>query len=530
MRQAAVGLDYGTNSVRCLIIDAQTGEELAVAVAEYQADDAGVWTVPGEPHSARQRPQVWHEATPRAVEHAIRQLDGSAEICGVGVDTTASSPLPMGKGGQPLAQEMPDHPAAQCWLWKDHTSHAEAEEITELTRRMGLPYMDPIGGSYSSEWFWAKVLRGARTAPEVFEAAADWVECQDYIPAWLTGTQEKPKRGICAAGHKGLYSESWGGLPSQEFLNKLHAKLTRYYKEASVATETVGGVTAGIGLPLGTPVAVGMIDAHAGALGSGVKPGRLVKILGTSSCDLLVGGEEAASVQGVCGIVPNSVLPGMLGLEAGQAAVGDLFAWGSRLTGRSHAELSEAASRLRPGQSGLLGLDWNNGNRSVLMNPRLTGLLLGQTLATTPTELYRALIEASAFGAKIILDSIEAGGTKIEELVVAGGIAEKSPLVLQIYSDVLNRPILQAASGQTCALGAAMLGSVVGGAQPDLPTAVAAMAKTAGEPCRPNPASRQTYDRLYALFRSLHDAFGQQGKNPALGEVMEELLAIRDSA
>jgi len=539
----ALGLDFGTNSVRALIADVRTGEEVAAGVCEYPSGEQGVIVDAGDPLLARQHPRDYEQAMIAAVREAVREAGRSPGfqpqyVVGIGVDTTGSTPLPIGRDGRALAlsAEFESDLNAMAWLWKDHTAIAEAEELTEAAREM--PYLPTIGGSYSSEWFWAKAWHCERVAPTVFEAADTWAELCDYIPALLTGQRPQDSfRSACAAGHKALWSRSWGGLPSEEFLARLSPGLAQLRMRLFDEVQAIG-VTAGrlgerfaeaFGLPVGTPVSVGALDAHLGAVGSHVEPGVLVKILGTSSCDILVAEPEAerSVVPGICGIAHDSVVPGMVGLEAGQAAVGDLFQWGVKLLGSSHDALQEAAARLRPGENGLIALDWNNGNRSILMNQSLSGLLVGQTLRTTPAEVYRALIEATAFGALKIIERFEAYGVSVDRVVCCGGIADRSPLVMQTYADVLNRPVLQARSSQTCALGAAIAGAVAGGAHPDVPSAQRAMCGFSDRRYDPNPDAAAVYRDLYALYTDLHDAFGMPGQLRALSPLMKRLRELQ---
>jgi L-ribulokinase len=356
--------------------------------------------------------------------------------------------------------------------------------------------------------------------------------------------------GVCAAGHKGMYNDAWGGYPDSEFLSKLDSKLgqlrPRLRAKAQSIDRAVGGLTADwakrTGLPEGIPVAVGAFDAHLGGVGSGIGPGTLVKIIGTSTCDMMVVplGDKLADVPGLCGIVPGSILPGYYGLEAGQSAVGDIFNWfvnyiqplGSKVG--THEALSKAAARVAPGESGLLALDWNNGNRTILVDQRLTGLLIGQTLYTTPAEIYRALIEATAFGALTIINRFEEYGVKVEQIVNCGGIAEKNPLVMQIYADVTGRPIKISRSPQTCALGAAIAGSVVAGKRAGGFDGYAEAQKTMTglktQVFRPEPNAHAVYTELYSLYRRLHDAFGTQKADGNLYNVMKDLLEIRNRA
>jgi L-ribulokinase len=551
----AIGVDYGTNSVRALVVDIATGEELATAVYDYRRGDAGILLDPADPNLARQSPldyvDGFFSSVGQAVELAKKRKDFDAsQVVGIGVDTTGSTPLPVNREGVPLALTEPFNSelAAQAWLWKDHTAHAEAEEITERAATGDYPYLAKCGGKYSSEWYWSKILHCMRTAPHVAKAAASWVELADFIPAYVTGNtrSEQMARSICAAGHKALYHEDWGGLPSAEFLDSLEPGLSRFrYETKALPSNNLAGrlspeVAERVGLPAGIAVAVGAFDAHMGAVGAGCGPGTLVKIIGTSTCDCMVAPLDARlpDIPGLCGIVPESILPGMYGLEAGQSAVGDIFNWFvKRLSPAeygageaAHKHLSEAAARLRTGESGLIALDWNNGNRTVLVDPLLTGLLIGQTLHTTAPEIYRALVEATAFGALTIINRLEEYGVRVEQVINCGGIAEKNPFVMQIYADVCNRLMKISRSAQTCALGAAIFGAVAGGAYDTVEAAQANMTGVRETTYEPNPASAAAYARLYRIYQTLHDAFGTPNFNGSLSGVMKELIAIRDAA
>lgn len=541
----ALGLDYGTNSARALLVDAATGEEVATAVVGYPSGNAGVIEDPNDPNLARQNPSDYIHVLVEATRKVIRESGAQpSQVVGIGVDTTGSTPMPVDAQGVPLADlpRFQNDPNAAAWLWKDHTSFREAEEITELAKAEGTPYMEPIGGTYSSEWFWAKILHCARVAPEVFEAAHGWVELQDYVPAYLTGNRANPKRGVCAGGHKALYRPQWGGLPDAAFLGKVDPRLAdlraRLYEHAYPANVEAGKLTsevaAELGLNPGTPVAVGLMDAHAGAVGAGVKVGTLVKVLGTSSCDITVRHPSDSVIPGICGVVPGSVLPECDGVEAGQSAVGDLYNWfvghlvPPEYAADPHALLSAEALGLKPGESGLLALDWNNGNRTILVDPLLSGLLVGQSLHTSAPEVYRALIEATAFGSHTILQQLETWGVPVDTVVACGGIAEKSPLVMQIYADVCGKPFRLSRSAQTCALGAAIFGSVVGGAHRDVATAVETMTGLKDTTYTPNPEAVSVYAELYALYRELHDAFGLDGTRIDLSGLMKKLIALRE--
>jgi L-ribulokinase len=553
----AIGVDYGTNSVRALVVDLADGEEVASAVYAYPSGEAGILLDLKDPNLARQNPADYFEGFHRSLAAAIRAAKRRRgfrpeHVVGIGIDTTGSTPLPVDRQGTPLAlhDEFQHNLAAHAWLWKDHTSFAEAAEITDKARQSGDGYLAKCGGVYSSEWFWSKILHCRRTAPKVFAAAYAWVELADLVPAFATGNldPEKLPRSVCAAGHKAMYHPQWGGLPSASFLRSLDPSLVplaqRYAQPALPADQRAGLLTAElarkIGLPPGVPVAVGAFDAHTGAVGAGIKPGTLVKIIGTSTCDMMVAplADALPDIPGLCGIVPGSIIPGMYGLEAGQSAVGDIFNWfvkylapaAHTANGEVHGNLTRAAERLRPGESGLLALDWNNGNRTILVDPLLSGLLLGQTLHTTAPEIYRGLVEATAFGALTIINRFEEYGVQVREVVNCGGIAEKNPFVMQIYADVCNRPMKVSRSAQTCALGAAAFGAVVGGAYKKVEQAQRKMTGVKPQVYRPNKAAAAVYADLYALYRTLHDAFSAEGHDGKLSHVMKQLIAIRDRA
>jgi L-ribulokinase len=553
----AIGVDYGTNSVRALVVDLADGREIASAVYDYPSGDAGILLDPRDPHTARQNPADYIEGFYRSVGQAVRLAGADPEfrperVVGIGVDTTGSTPIPVDRQGKPLAlqPEFANNLAAHAWLWKDHTSHAEAAEISAKAKKVREKYLNKCGGVYSSEWYWSKILHCKRTAPKVFAAAYSWVELADFVPAFVTGNLDPDTlpRGICAAGHKAMYNEAWGGLPSAKFLASLDPGLaalrSRYAPHALTSDKKAGSLTAEtaakVGLPPGVAVAVGAFDAHMGAVGAGIKPGTLVKIIGTSTCDMMVARMDSKlrDIPGLCGIAPGSVVPNMYGLEAGQSAVGDIFNWFVKslapaqyaANGDAHLELTRAAEKLRPGTSGLVALDWNNGNRTILVDPLLTGLLVGQTLHTTAAEIYRALIEATAFGALAIINRFEEYGVEVKEVVNCGGIAEKNPLVMQIYADVCNRPMKVSRSAQTCALGAAVFGAVAAGAYR---TVEAAQKKTTGvkdHVYRPSKAAAKVYAELYTIYYKLYKAFSAAGGKVSTERVMKDLIAIRDRA
>jgi L-ribulokinase len=552
----SIGVDYGTNSVRALVVDTANGRELGTSVFDYPSGTDGILLDPKDHNLARQNPADYVLGFEKAVASAVAQASKKRgfspdRVVGIGVDTTGSTPIPVDRDGTPLAMKKAfrRNLNAMAWLWKDHTAFEEAAAITETARKMKRPFLAKCGGVYSSEWFWSKIWHCLKVDRKVFEAAYSWVELADFVPAWICGTPgpETLVRGVCAAGHKAMYHPDWGGLPDKRFLKKLAPELAdlrdRLYEEAVPSDHEAGRLCAAtakkVGLPAGIPVAAGAFDAHHGAVGSGVRPGRLVKILGTSTCDIMVapGEEDLPDIPGLCGIVPGSVVPGMYGLEAGQSAVGDIFNWFvSKLcppeyqTGDPHMALSKAADKLAPGESGLLALDWNNGNRTILVDPLLTGMLVGTTLHTTAPEVYRALVEATAFGSRAIIERFEEYGVRVREVVTGGGIAEKNAFVMQIYADVWNRPIKLSRSGQTCALGAAIFGAVAGGASRTTAAAQRKMTATKERVYRPRKKAAQVYDELYALYRRLHDAFGTDEQVQGMETVMKDLLRIRREA
>lgn len=558
MAPFSLGLDFGTNSVRALVVDVTNGKEIATVVHNYTMGRKGV-ILSRNPSLARQHPGEWVKGAEMSIRKALalakKKVKGFKpdQIIGIGVDATASTPLPVDEQGKPLAFQKPfaKDPDAMAWLWKDHTAVNEATEITELARSIRPQYLAKCGGVYSSEWFFSKMLHCIRTNPAVSEKAHMWVESADWIPAMLTGTEAPGDLtvGICGAGHKAMFNELWGGYPDHEFLEQLHPRLaefgSRMPSRVHPANRSVGGLTKGwakkTGLKEGTPVAVGVIDAHMGAVGAGVATGTLVKIIGTSTCDIAVSPSDypLEDIPGLCGIVDGSVLPGHFGLEAGQSAVGDIFNWFVeyvRPDGKkgTHEALAKQASRLKPGESGLLALDWNNGNRTVLVDQKLTGLLIGQTLYTTPAEIYRALVEATAFGALTIIKRIEEYGVPVEHVVNCGGIAEKNPFVMQTYADVIGRPMKLSRSSQTCALGAAIAGAVVAGSKQggydSFTDAQAAMTGLKDKVYEPNQEAHAVYQQLYELYKTLHDAFGTEEWQGNLAGVMKGLIGIRDKA
>jgi L-ribulokinase len=551
----SIGLDYGTNSVRCLIVDTTNGREVGTAVFNYPTGEMGIIISRTDHNLARQNPADYLKGLEVTVKQAVAQARRNDrrfspdKVVGIGVDTTGSTPIPVDENGTPLAmlKVFKGNPNAAVWLWKDHTGYAEAAEITALAKKTHPEYLAKCGGIYSSEWFFSKVLHCLRVDKKVYNAAYTWVEHADWIPAVLTGTDHPSqiKRCRCAAGHKAMFNDAWGGYPERKFLVKLDPGLAKLSDSLPKKTYTIadkaGDLTTDwakrLGLPAGIPVAIGAFDAHLGGVGTGISKGTLSKIIGTSTCDMAVwpNSDKLPDIPGICGIVDGSILPGNWGLEAGQSAVGDIFLWyvnyvqpgGPQV---KHADLEKGAAGLRPGQSGLLALDWNNGNRTILVDQRLTGLLMGQTLHTRSEEIYRALVEATAYGALTIINRFEEYGVRIKQIVNCGGIAEKSPMVMQIYADVTGREMKISRSAQTCALGTAIAAAVVGGAHKNYATAQKAMCGLKPTTFKPNKANHKVYQQLYRLYKQLHDSFGVAGHTENLNNVMKDLLAIKEKA
>jgi len=565
-RAFSIGIDYGTNSVRAVVVDTADGRTVGSRVFDYPSGDHGVLLDSRQPHLARQNPADYIEGLDVAVGGALKDADADPafsrdRVIGIGSDTTGSTPLPLDAHARPLALNpvFRNNLAAHAWLWKDHTSAAEAAAITETAKAHAPELLSPIGGTYSSEWWWSKIWRCLKVAPEVFDAAATWVELADFIPAALAGVDDAAgiERCVCAAGHKAMYSNAWGGLPPKSFLTRLDPKLAelrdRLYVQAHPPGRPAGHLSDAwarkLGLPPGIPIAMGGFDAHYGAVGSGVRTGTLVKIIGTSTCDCAIAPVESRipDVPGICGIVDGSIMPGFFGIEAGQSAVGDLLKWwvegicapsaaqGPGGTEDLHARLSAEAAGLAPGESGLVALDWNNGNRTILVDTRLTGLILGQTLHTTRAEVYRALIEATAYGARAIVERMREYGVPIDRVVCCGGIAEKNDLFMQIYADVIGQPMLIAGSPQTPALGSALAAAVTAGSgrggYDSWTDAQDRMTSIKEKQFDPRAEAKQVYDQLYLIYRELHDSFGGvAGSHADLPSVMKRLLTIKEGA
>jgi L-ribulokinase len=551
-----IGLDFGTESGRAVLVEVSTGLEVASSVYPYQhgvIDE--VLPVPGktirlEPDWALQDPLDYI----RTLQHTIPSLLASsgidpAGVIGLGVDFTACSMLPVKADGTPLAAlpEFQENPHAWVKLWKHHAAQAEADKINATARTLGQKWLERYGNKISSEWFFSKTLQILNEAPEIYQAAGRLIEAADWIVWQLTGEE---KRNSCTAGYKAIWSKR-EGFPSKAYFAALHPRLENVVAEKLSADIYPVGERAGrltgqaaewSGLKPGTAVAFPSIDAHAAVPAVTVtEPGRMVLVMGTSTCHMILA-EEEHTVPGICGCVEDGIIPGFFGYEAGQACVGDHLAWfiencvpagyaheAAEAGIDLHQLLEEKAARLKPGESGLLALDWWNGNRSVLVDAELSGLLVGATLATRPEEIYRALIEATAYGTRMIIETFQEHGIPVEELVVCGGLPEKNRLLIQIYADVTGRKLKVAASQHTSALGSAMFAAVAAGQQAggysSIFEASRRMARLKDETFEPEPENMAVYDLLYVEYCRLHDTFGR-GEN----DLMKTLKRIKAGA
>lgn len=539
-----IGIDYGTDSVRALIVNTSTGEEMASSSFHYPGWKQGKYCDPSK-NQFRQHPADYLEGLKYSVVNALNAVreDVRKNIVAISVDTTGSTPVPVNRAGTPLSltRGFENNPDAMFNLWKDHTAYEEAEEINKLSRSWGgIDYTKYVGGIYSSEWFWAKILHVLRRDDEIRQAAFSWVEHCDWIPAVLSGNTDplSLKRSRCAAGHKAMWNKEFGGLPSEEFLVQLDPLLAglreRLYKETWTAEKKIGLLSPDwaeiLGLNTKVAIGTGSFDAHMGAIGGEVKPHFLSKVMGTSTCDMLVTTEEKIEdklVAGICGQVEGSIIPGMIGLEAGQSAFGDIYSWFSRLISwpvenslqkfdslndeiKSNIinelkanlinDLSNAASVLPLEDSAIIALDWMNGRRTPDANQALKGAISGLTLGSDAPRVFRALVEATAFGAKRINERFIAEGLRIDGIIAMGGVAKKSPFVMQIVADVLDMPIRVASTEQASALGSAMSAAVVAGIWDTIPDAQTAMG--GGFECTysPDPERVKVYKVLYEKY------------------------------
>src|SRR5690554_361879 len=553
-KKYVLGLDYGSDSARAVLVDAATGDEIATSVKHYPRWIEGKYCDPAR-DQYRQHPLDYIEVMEYIVKDTLKKAGpGFAEkVVGISFDTTGSTPVFVNEEGTPLAllPEFAENPNAMFVLWKDHTAVKEAAEINELARKWKIDYTKYEGGIYSSEWVWAKVLHVLRSDEAVRKAAYSWIEHCDWMPALITGTQKPADvvRSRCAAGHKAMWLEAWGGLPEEEFLTTLDPLLKGYrdrlYKATYTSDVKVGHLTeewAGrLGLSTEVAVGVGAFDCHMGAVGGEVSPNVLARAIGTSTCDIMIAPYEQIGdklIAGICGQVDGSVTPGYVGLEAGQSAFGGVYAWfkwliawplanilahttlvdaetRARLIEETEAQiiplLSEAAMQIPMEESTVLAVDWMNGRRTPDASQEVTGTIAGLKLGTDAPRIFRALVEATAFGSKAIVDRFAREGVRIDGVIGLGGVAKKSPFVMQTLADVLNMPIKVARTVETCAVGAAMFATVAAGVHSNVEEAQKAMAKGFEKEYTPNPANVKAYAEIYEKYVKL-GAFTEREK------------------
>ncbi len=550
-RKYTIGIDFGMESGRAVLVDVADGREVATYVHNY-ANGVIDEKLPGteirlEPDWALQDPNDYLEVFKKAVPAVLKEGGVAPEdVIGLGIDFTACTMMPVKKDGTPLCflPQYRNRPHAWVKLWKHHAAQPEANKLNEIARELGYKFLDRYGGKISSEWFFPKSWQILDEDPEIYTAADRLIEGADWVVWQLTGVE---KRNLCTAGYKAIWSKR-EGFPPNEFFKALDPRMEQIVDEKMSRTIYPLGAKAGglteqaaqwTGLRPGTAVAIANVDAHVSVpAATVVEPGRMVIIMGTSNCHMVLGTEEHI-VPGMCGYVEDGIVPGFFGYEAGQSCVGDHFAWfvencvpatyeaEAKARGLNiHQLLEEKAARLKPGQSGLLALDWWNGNRSVLVDVDLTGMLVGATLATKAEEIYRALIEATAYGTRVIIETFETYGVPVNEIVATGGLPDRNKLLMQIYADVTGRPINIAETRQAGAFGSAMHGAVAAGkaagGYDSIFEATKHMARLRNESYRPIPENQKIYDRLYAEYITLHDYFGR-GAN----DVMKRLKALK---
>lgn len=542
-----IGVDYGTDSVRSVIVDTSNGKEIASEVFYYQRWKKGLYCNTSK-NQFRQHPLDYIEGLEKSIKGALKKAPKNTKefIVGLSIDTTGSTPCAVDENGTPLSltEEFETNPNAMFILWKDHTSIKEAEEINNLAHSGDMEdFTKYVGGVYSSEWFWAKILHVLREDEKVRNKAFSWVEHCDWIPALITGNTNPLtlKRGRCSAGHKAMWHESFGGLPSEDFLVRLDPLLKglkdRLYKDTYTVSEKIGNLTPEwakrLGLTEKVSIGVGAFDAHIGAIGGEIDSHILSKIMGTSTCDILVAPMEEMGdklIKGICGQVNGSVIPGMLGMEAGQSAFGDIYAWFKNILSwpleniinktklidkktkeelikesrkKILDELSKEAEKIPIGESDIIAIDWMNGRRTPYANQMLKGAITNLNLASDAPKIFKALVESTAFGAKKIVDCFVSQGVKINSIIALGGVAKKSPYVMRVVSDVLNMNIKVARSEQTCALGAAMCAAVISGVYSNIKEAQKAMGSGFEKEYKPNPENAEKYNELYLKYTKI---------------------------
>lgn len=552
MAKYSIGVDYGTLSGRALIVNNETGEELSSAVYEYPHSVMSECLPSGKKLGfdwALQHPQDYLDVLYNTIPAVLRESGVSKDdVVGIGLDFTACTILPAKKDGTPLCflDEYKDEPHAYVKLWKHHAAQHLANKLNETAEQRNEPWLKNYGGKISSEWAIPKIWQVLDEAPEIYDAADTFIEAADWVVWQLSG---KENRNSCCAGYKEMWNKKTG-YPSKDFFKALDPRLENVIEDklstdispmGSKAGELTEAMAEKLGLNAGTAIATAIIDAHVFVPAAGIaEAGKMLAIMGTSTCHMLLGNEEK-QVKGMCGVVEDGILPGFFGYEAGQSCVGDHFQWfienclpasyyeDAKEKGMNiHKYLREKAEKYKPGESGLVALDWWNGNRSCLVDVDLTGMILGMTLLTKPEEIYRALIEATAYGTRMIIETFREYGVEVNEFYAAGGIAKKDPMTMQIYSDILNLPIKIAGSDQGGALGSAIFGSVAAGkangGYDDVFSAASKLGKVLDTRYEPNPEAVKVYDKLYAEYKILHDYFGR-GTN----DVMKRLKEIKKS-
>lgn len=534
--QYVIGVDYGTDSVRALVVNAHTGESVGTHVFEYPRWKQGLYCDPAI-SQFRQHPLDYLEGLEASIKGALAAVSDEVrqQIKGISVDTTGSTPVAVDRNGTPLAllPEFAENPHGMFILWKDHTANAEAEEINHLAHHWDVDYTKYVGGIYSSEWYWAKILRTLRTDAAVRQHAFSWVEHCDWISAVLTGNTDplSLKRSRCAAGHKAMWHNEFDGLPGEEFLVKLDPLLAgtreRLYTHTYTSDEPMGFISqewaTKLGLSTSVVIGVGAFDAHMGAVGAEIEPYTFVRVMGTSTCDMLIAPNEEIGhllIKGICGQVDGSIVPGMLGMEAGQSAFGDVYAWFQKiivepvkvLLGEEAAQnlskqlipyLSQQASQLPVTENDPIALDWINGRRTPDANHTLKAAISGLNLGTDAVRIFKALVEATAFGSRAIVERFFREGVSIKKVTGIGGVAKKSPFVMQTLANVLNMPIKAASADQACALGAAMCAAVAAGIHPSMEAAQKAMGSGFDAEYLPEIDKVAVYQNLYQKYLTL---------------------------
>ncbi|MEO8568720.1 MAG: ribulokinase [Ginsengibacter sp.] len=548
-----IGVDYGTDSVRSVILDTENGDEISSSVFAYPRWKQGMYCVPAQ-NQFRQHPLDYVEGLEATIKDCLQKAGTvvTSNVRAISVDTTGSTPVAVDEKGTPLSLKpgFENNPNAMFVLWKDHTSTKEAAEINEHAKRFSINYLQYVGGIYSSEWFWAKLLHVLRVDEFVRKTCYSWVEHCDWIPFLLTGGNDihQMKRSVCAAGHKALWAAEYGGLPPNEFFNSLDSLLNNYtsqlFEETYTSDKPAGNLSAEwserLGLSTNVIIGVGAFDAHMGAVGGQIEPYHLSKVMGTSTCDMLVAPlaeVEGVLINGICGQVNGSVIPGMMGMEAGQSAFGDTYAWFKNilswplqnllfsssiidtsiadkllkeLSDKMITELSLAAEKLPPDETDELSVDWLNGRRTPDANQELKAVISGLNLGTDAPRIFKSLVEATCFGAKAIVDRFNKQGIPVRGLIGLGGVAKKSPYIMQTMADVMDMPIRIHKSEQTCAAGAAMFAATAAGIYDKVEDAMEVMGKGFDKEYFPNKENVDVYKKRYLNYQLLGKFISEQ--------------------